>query len=656
VLFELFKLVLAWLSLLPPGLALWLLTGRAAPRLARAESLLLSGLLLAGVVLAGYVALGLMPWGRPLDLYPALHALVSVVSAAWVVMQWDELVPLLRRAAAGARPVWRRTPGVGRGLVLLALMSHAGVAALGTWVWTTNTDELAYHLPQAVQPVVDGFVGPVHASAVWADSFPRGGALWWSASLSLVGTDTGFRSINAAFGLLMALSVFAALRRVGTGRVWSLQIAAATLTTPVLSYLCTIAYVDVQSAALLCAAIVFTLPGPNAPTGGARVLEPARVLGCALAAALAMWCKFLAVVVVVPLAVWWCVRSVGARRRGERLTPALGIAGVAALFAAGPYARSWAVYGSPVFPFQLRVGSLVLFDGPMTQQAMTLEPGTNAWERFARFWTDFSAELHPQSPGGLGPLFLLLGVPALLMLAGGCWARARRADAVLLLIFAGALLLPNHHWPRYTLWFMLPAAMGLGRLAMELRTPPARAGLSAALLALSLGNAWMFWSSAAATTSRLIGQGEGVDLLGPGRARAAIDRAYQPGRWVPSRECRAWLSRAIPTGDRVASALFVHPILLTDPRHRYSVEEWPLVPRPAYDDAYDALAQPGAGFSRAKAWLEELRRRRARWVLVYAGFAADQVLAYPSSGYVLARSFEARDGALAVRVYLAAPN
>lgn len=150
-------------------------------------------------------------------------------------------------------------------------------------------------------------------------------------------------------------------------------------------------------------------------------------------------------------------------------------------------------YKNPIFPYAFRLGSVEIFRGPLSSE-INIEwlqrDGLTRGQAWVRAWTE--SELGSSIGArysGLGAIFFVLGIPALLAATLGA---ARRRDCVWLVLLGLAVLVflatPDRWWPRFVL--ILPAAAALC-LAAVLEAPKvSRAGRIALTALLVLGGAW----------------------------------------------------------------------------------------------------------------------------------------------------------------------
>lgn len=632
----------------PPLGALALLLRRRWPGARPSEAVLGAALVLCGVIAVSVAVVGSVPRGfveRPLDAVPWMTAAAALASGVFLWRNRGEAGVLWRRAWASRSAALAGAPAALRVLVPAALTWHVVVALAGAWSWPVIIDDVRYHVSQAAQPFQDGRLGPTHAGVVWADSYPRGVALLWSWSLMLTGHDAGFRLINGAAGLVLALAAVVAARRLGAGRTAAALGGAAVLPAPIVSYLCGINYVDLPIAAFIASAAALAIPDDARPRRDAPAL---RLVLVGVGLVLAMWAKFQpapAAVAVGLAAIALAARPrVGGRLSARGAARAAGILVVAAGVAAVPYMFTWRDFGSPVYPLQLRVGSLVLFPGPMDPDTIGAS-AQMAWPaRFARYWSDWLAPLGPETPGSFGPIFTLLLLPAALMLALAQVGRLARAEAgprgliVVAALLGTVLVVPLYHWPRYSLW-LLPMAAAAFALAWSWSPAAIRAGAASLALLLAGGSAAIYAREAwprAAEVIALAADDPPIDPLSSDAARRVVERREFPPSWA-SVGARAAVRGHARAGDLVVHATPTPSVLFTDARYSYRVHHRPATPWPAWwTDGLDVLASaegappddPDAGTG----WLARVEADGARVAVVIRDGAEDRALARARPG------------------------
>ncbi|MGD9690074.1 MAG: hypothetical protein AB7K52_10515 [Phycisphaerales bacterium] len=650
--------LLALGSLGPPGLLIAAAWRSSWPGARPSEIALAVGVSLPLLCLLEVYALGWLPVHRPLDWLPWLHALIALGSLAVVLAPRD---PMRARAAAGwcfaglteFRSALARRPAA-RLLIVLGVALHLAVLLLAAFSAQWGGDAADYHLPQALQPWQDGRLGPVHASLVWADSYPRAGALLKFWLMALTRSDAAFNLSSYAMSWLFLLAACVAGRRLGLTRAASGVAAAAIPSAPIFSLLCTIGYVDLDFAAVLLAMAAFALPQRRTPL---RAWGGPSLVACLLALVLAWWIKFAAcapigLILLYRLGATLALRAPWPARRRAALI--LCSASAAALLIGSiPYIRAWIIYGTPTWPVELKLGPITFFEGPWPTAAVA--PGhEHRLERFGIMWTNWFTPLNADSPGSLGPLFTVILLAPMLGVLVYAWGRRQRARgwplaAILLL---GILFLPQLHVPRYALYVLALGALPAAGLCFSRPGRWTTACLTVAS-GLVLLNTFLFGRALLATLHLDPSAADlaNVSLLGTHRNRPlAIAHGTPDPRSPRLPALRAAWARVRP-GETLVAAVICPTFYLYDLDYTIRVEHRPARPWPF---GFEPLANLDHGRNEAPAWAARLRDERVAAVMVYAGSAEDRALASPSSGYE--RIYEQPPSAGApIRVYARTP-
>lgn len=454
---------LAWLlSWIPPLVAGGILACRATvrPHLRLLGAWYGAMLYAAGVcVVAGFTPIGMTRW--------RVLALSAAGAAALAVWAWRT------RTARGpvAPPIAPRRPRFRVSLsgVHLAGLVVVAAALLGWLTWlslllpphfcdavtTHSVSPLAWYFDQAFSWPVRGF---------WSRSGIMNGYIKLPNFLfyyNVLGPGThGFMTMGQWQGLVLTmLAVYATVRELGGGRNAGWLGALGVFSAPEIVIQTLDCYTDVLVAGSLAVALLGVVLAAREP--GWRSLA-AFTMACAAAVAV----KSPSLVQVMPL--WITVCLWGAWRMRREGWPrvwrtAAGCAGLMLVVGGFFYIVSWIRLGNPIYPFEVRFGGTVIIRGALDVsggEAFLLDPvGLTRWSAVPVAWGERVGGTSLGSPfSGLGPMFVVLGLPALL--AGLVAALRRRRTDVALLVAAVVLLFvvhPSRWQPRYTLYLM-PAA------------------------------------------------------------------------------------------------------------------------------------------------------------------------------------------------------
>ncbi|MBW7905965.1 MAG: hypothetical protein LC135_10735 [Phycisphaerae bacterium] len=633
------------------------------------SEVLLGALLLTPIVLIlEIVALGSLPWGRPLGLLPLLQTLLSG-AAAWLCWRMRrELASHLAEAARGLGAVIRAAAFGPLLVLLLGVAALAAATVHGVWNAPSAWDELAYHVPQALQPYQDGRLGEVHCDAFWADTYPRGVTLLHYWTLAIAHTDAAFHAVNAAFGFVFVLATYVAARRMGLRAATATICAGLIPTAPAVLFMASIGYIDLSVGGATTAMIALALPQRD------RGWSWGSALLCAAAAALTWWMKFLPIVCIGITFAYRALRlavdrwrrpsrapaadgEMAADRGGAPATPALAGAGGPGVFGwcavallglaigAAPYVRTHLKYGSPTYPVRMSLAGLVVFDGPMNPKAFGRMNDRPLLERYSIFWTSFREPQNTDSPGGFGIVFATVLIFSSLALLVSVLHRFELNWAFLAVLFWSALLLPEFHIPRYAMYILLPAVLGLGRLLESLDDAALRRGAAWALAALSAYGIALYADPVIVHVRWQCAQLESAATRH--RNRPVIEDYALGGRGLDGPARRALYGLMRP-GETLVFAIYDFHGLLYDRYYTYAVE---FRPARRWPYAHNPFAKPRFGEEDAAAWLARIQRENVGAVIAYKGSIEDLTLASPDSRFGVAYEMDAREGVPAIRIH-----
>lgn len=696
------KLLCCALLALPVAGAAWVLMARRWGRGTALRGWTPAESLLAGLV-ATVVAMYLfvVAWGtlprwllavpRPLDALVAVQVVMSGALACWLWEKRGELWALASHLRDDGAMAWRDANPWQRGVVVLGACATLAMQGFGAWSSPASYDTLTYHIPQMMQPVQDGYLGTVSANVAWADTYPRGAALLYAWGMLMVRSDAVVHATSGVFAWVFALAVIVACRRLGIRRASALTSAGAIVTTPVILMIGASGYIDLIVGALVASMIAFALPRRREDGEAASWRMPlADACAMLMCLVMAMWCK------IVPICLGgvvlaWCVAARGlgtwhawrgrdeSRRGvgGVGLFGLLGLSVVAGALAIVPYAMTWATYGSPTYPMRLRVGPVLLFEGPLGTENFGRFNTEGLLERFTLMWGSVrGAYDNIDTPGGFGPLFVLLGFASCVVVLvalvlpqradrGGRWWRGgwqwrvwhdptRFGWALLAGVLLANLAAPEHHVTRYTIATLLVPAACMAWLGDRLRDSALAklhagpAGLAALTLALCAWNVQRFAQPIPAALAWQ--RAQGMELLGEHRNRDVWVRVARPHQYAPSGRTMAKLHELVKPGELLVSAVIQdYFALYWDNDYTIRVEHHDCDPEGAqmYFDQTMNFAQ-----ERGLVWLEDLPED-AKVVVVYRdapeGWAMRE--AGRGFGFVLAYAQPEEDGGPPVDVY-----
>jgi hypothetical protein len=134
-----------------------------------------------------------------------------------------------------------------------------------------------------------------------------------------------------------------------------------------------------------------------------------------------------------------------------------------------PYFRDLVNTGNPVYPHTIQLGEVVLFPGIRdfreVEESNTVEQvkSFGVVGRTLYPWFEPYQSVHDNYLGGLGPLWIVIGVPALLVWGIGILRRRSLVEFVLVaILLIGVAATPVFWYPRYAIPLVIVGSLGAG--------------------------------------------------------------------------------------------------------------------------------------------------------------------------------------------------
>ena len=369
-----------------------------------------------------------------------------------------------------ARAVTRTLPPSGRVAPPEAIAAAILIAIVAAWhLWVAwqrpviDWDGLYYHVPALHGWLREGRVSWLRGidDVPFVNGYPMALEVMGFVMVRLLDHDRWIDALNLLLWPVGALGAAFTAHVWGARRPWPAVAAVSFLAVPAWMVGSGTGYVDAGLASATCALVGLTAWRLQ------RVDHVPAAVVWGAAAGLVMGVKgtgiLLAGVALVVLAVDALRRDASARRRAVR---ALALGAVVMTLTGGlwPARATWHT-GNPIHPVQLRLGAKVLAPGTDAHAAAELSRPAelDPLPGFARPLVVWAWPFDPMRgydrPDGLGPVWTLVALPSLLVLA---WTGRRRREvigalAVGAIVFAAQ---PAPWWSRLTLWvlaFGLPA-------------------------------------------------------------------------------------------------------------------------------------------------------------------------------------------------------
>lgn len=379
----------------------------------------------------------------------------GAISIFLILSNLRPLISVLRKGVASFSQELRisaKKPVISVVVLGTLITAMSLVLWLGLVLPPTDWDGLAQNLPMAAFHIQQGDIQPIETPYRGITAYPQGGALLIAYAILLSGDDAIIDLVQFPFWLLGVLAVFSLARELGASRSNSLIGALLFGAAPVVILQSRSAYFDVELAALALAALALLLD---------RGLGVApRILGASGGAGLLMGLKYAGLIYACVLLALLVAFLVAQRASGRVLLLSISAYGAVCLTIGGYwYALNLLRYGNPFWPMQLQIGSWTALPGVWTTDSFyggALPAGVadlpypmmllTLWrEPVGRYAVDSRL-------GGLGPLWFVFGLPALIFFLVQTIRKPSFFRWSLLLFIFGTFLLTPANWhTRYVL-------------------------------------------------------------------------------------------------------------------------------------------------------------------------------------------------------------
>jgi hypothetical protein len=607
----------------------WALLARATNGLPASEALLIASVLTVLGINAEVRILTLFPVKRPLDLLPWAHLIILGLAFAAIQRRygfalWLGFARDLRRSASAQ---WSTFPMEVRIGVIVALLLMTGYGIYGLSIGASGWDELAYHVPQAVQLYQDGRLGDLDSWLPWTYAYPKGAAILWAWTMFFTRSDFLFHTVQLAFGLQLLLAVYTLARRSGGSVPSTVAVLLALSCMPIMAILTTQAGADIGYAAGCVGLLAFSAP-PREVTG--RVLWPYAALFFAQAALI----KLPVIAIIFGIIGILCAflrsprATLAAMRAGVRsVVGALAI--LAVLWGLYLPVTNWVSYRNPMYPLAVSVGPIVIWRGPSPafQHSLLLDshtsfrelPKHNIVRLYHAVLADWFGPKNYDSTGTYGPvvlsafLFLFAAFVYQSFSLGDPWRIALSVATAIV------VLLPGAYMPRYGLPMVAVVAAACS-VFMSTAPPSFERWLRASVLTFGFAGAmqsavWLY------TGARYMSTINGGIWLSPLRS-SRFQETVQMGisAYYPSPQMIRAIRTYAKAGDLMVWNISCFHGLLWN--RDYSN-------RTLFLSATEADRFPGGPEQLSRPSAQEL----SQWVTRLRQLSPDQVLVYSQSAY-----------------------
>ncbi len=440
-------------------------------------------------------------------------------------------------------------------LVVLAALALLWRVVIAYALPPYGYDSLAYHLPTVAGWLQYEHIGTAHLH-IYSASFPANVELLFTWVALFLKNDLWIGTVQIPLALMGAAAVVGFARFAGVRRPAAVAAGALFLLSPIVLTQSSSNYVDLGVAALFLVGVYFVLRAfPPAAWGSEteRAWSPTHLVLAGLAAGLAVGAKpvgpLLGLVSLLCLVVGLVV---GRRRFGlgaERpIVYVLLLLVPMVCLGSFWYVRDLVEFSNPVYPGSVKLLGQTLFDGPgITLLRLPTGSGPSAivhsWGYdLTRVFNHSSGrwDRADEYEGGMGLVWLVLGLPLLIPFVIGAWKRNRMLFWTFLVplgvLFA---IQPYRWWTRFTIFLLAPALVAIVVFVDRIRSR----GLRIAVQSVALGCvAFSLWFS----SSHFVGWGHTYDAGQVVRtatkpvSQRTLGRLFLPElRWVDGVPSRA---------------------------------------------------------------------------------------------------------------------
>jgi hypothetical protein len=332
------------------------------------------------------------------------------------------------------------------------------------WILPESSyDGLAYHLPIALSRLDRADMSRLTGWPPWIHSYPEYSELMmlWTIIFGrrLILVD----GVQWPFWVIGIVATYGLARKLGASTLAAFQGSAVLGFTPVVALQSRVAYNDLMVGVLFLISLNLLLAKKGMLSTFVAGLAASIIAGIKYPGVLYPLFTGLGLLILN-----WLRKESRGRRWGGWCRLLIFLAPIIVL-AVPWYVGNWLAYGNPLWPFTLYVQDRLLFKGLFTLDWLyrdMLQPRHRELPGFvlnSYIWLEPARSYsHDAHYGGLGVLWIVLGIPSLVY-ALLTVSRHRRRLLLWLLMVVGGLYLtvPDNWWPRYALFLPGLGAVGV---------------------------------------------------------------------------------------------------------------------------------------------------------------------------------------------------
>jgi len=355
-------------------------------------------------------------------------------------------------------------------LLILAVVAVLWVVFIGVIFPAIDFDGNSYHLTTVGYIMQNHSIADVKTSLLWLQGYPKGGELIALWSVIISGKDLVADLIQVPFLFLGIYALYETARRVGADKRSARFASLLFVFIPVVLNQMKTTYVDLMLTALFFTSIAIVVKKKITKMD-------LFILGISYSLLLSIkFTGFLFIVATLPFLFLGLYYRNNKKIKGQIKLYLSELSIVLAPMIVGLYwyVKNYIVYGSPLYPFGLKIAGFSIFPGRTFQEfasAAVSTMNTLPHGTVSRIWFTWTEQKgwfgcfynYDANFTGLGPMWLVLFVPAILITSYYAIKNKNYLLMGLLTTFLAIFLLyPENYYSRYTLFIIGIGVVSLG--------------------------------------------------------------------------------------------------------------------------------------------------------------------------------------------------
>lgn len=402
--------VLAWMLLL------WALfsfvINKYYAEIKHSDSFVIGFTILSVTLILQLYGLSMVPVDRPLDYLWIIQLFILILLIIFI--DWKDFLKYLTLLKVLFYDFCRDLDLLSKIMVFVPIILLLNYFFFGIFMNPGGMDAFTYHIPIAIQPFQDGFIGRFDSQIPWTYLYPKGVELLWSWTILLNKSDLLFHTINLLFGIQLLLAVWSVGRYLGLRISQAIIPVMIIVAMPIFFTLVTTGYNDLAYSAQVISLIAILIHKPK--NGEDFIL---RILFSCIILSLSMLIKYpvlAGVVFLMGVIYQICqvdILTINKKLFKKHIGLILMVFGIM-LFSLSLYLNNTFEYHNPMYPLEVSIADNVILPGLVDTSKFGLNVGTvmgsisqmNFYERFYIVWIDTFTGWNQNSAGGYGIAFL----------------------------------------------------------------------------------------------------------------------------------------------------------------------------------------------------------------------------------------------------------